>query len=117
MMEIGYFLSCEEYAPSELVDHAHRLWSNSGLPGELAQVLPTPEHIQQASSLVTREMTASAVVAGNDADEHIAAFETYADAGFDGVAVANMGPHYAEMLSFYGNRVIPALREAQVSRS
>ncbi|MBV8952927.1 MAG: TIGR03557 family F420-dependent LLM class oxidoreductase, partial [Solirubrobacterales bacterium] len=26
----------------------HKLWANEGLPGELAQVLPTPEHFQQA---------------------------------------------------------------------
>ena len=29
---------------------AHRLWANSGLPGELAQVLPSPKHFEQASS-------------------------------------------------------------------
>ena len=32
------------------VKTAHRLWSNSGLPGELAQVLPTPAHFEQATS-------------------------------------------------------------------
>jgi G6PDH family F420-dependent oxidoreductase len=28
-------------------EHAHRLWPNAGLPGEMAQVLPTPEHFEQ----------------------------------------------------------------------
>ena len=32
---------------------AHRLWPNVGLPGELAQVLPTPTHFEQAGELVT----------------------------------------------------------------
>jgi G6PDH family F420-dependent oxidoreductase len=36
---------------------AHRLWPNAGLPGEMAQVLPTPEHFEQVSSLVTLEST------------------------------------------------------------
>jgi G6PDH family F420-dependent oxidoreductase len=31
-------------------EHAHRLWPDAGLPGEMAQVLPTPEHFEQASS-------------------------------------------------------------------
>src|SRR5215208_5187685 len=31
---------------------AHRLWPNSGLPGELAQILPTPAHFEQAAQLV-----------------------------------------------------------------
>ena len=34
----------------EGVGHAHRLWANSGLPGELAQVLPSPKHFEQASA-------------------------------------------------------------------
>ena len=39
------------YAPTaeEGWEHAHRLWPNAGLPGEMAQVLPTPEHFEQAS--------------------------------------------------------------------
>ena len=32
-----------------------RLWPNEGLPGELAQVLPTPSHFEQACELVTAE--------------------------------------------------------------
>jgi G6PDH family F420-dependent oxidoreductase len=94
----------------EGVDHAHRLWANSGLPGELSQVLPSPQHFEQASTLVTKEATASSVVAGSDTDDHVAAFTPYRDAGFDEVYVANMGPHFREMLSFYGEHVLPALR-------
>ena len=30
--------------------HVHRLWPNEALPGELAQILPTPEHFEQAAS-------------------------------------------------------------------
>src|SRR3954465_5168146 len=45
----------------EGVDHAHRLWANAGLPGELAQILPTPQHFEQASQLVTRESTAASI--------------------------------------------------------
>ena len=33
---------------------AHRLWPNEALPGELAQILPTPAHFEQACELVTR---------------------------------------------------------------
>ena len=41
----------------EGVEIAHRLWANAGLPGELSQVLPSPKHFEQASELVTEEMT------------------------------------------------------------
>ena len=90
---------------------AHRLWANSGLPGELAQVLPSPKHFEQASSLVTEESTRDSVVCGPDLNQHVAAFTPYADAGFDEVYVANMGPHYRDMIEAYGKTVLPALKE------
>jgi len=94
----------------EGVDIAHRLWANAGLPGELAQVLPSPKHFEQASQLVTREMTADSVVCGPDLERHLDAFAPYVDAGYDEVYVANMGPHYGPMIRAYGDKVLPALR-------
>ena len=100
------------WAPShdEGVEHAHRLWSNAGLPGELAQVLPSPRHFEQASQLVTRESTADSVVAGPKVEAHVEQLRSYVDAGYDEVYVANMGPHYLEMIDAYGREVLPALR-------
>ena len=91
----------------EGVDHAHRLWANAGLPGELAQVLPCPQHFEQASQLVTRESTADSIVAGNDVDRHVQQLQDYVDAGYDEVYVANMGPHYLAMIEAYGRDVLP----------
>jgi len=96
----------------EGVDHAHRLWANSGLPGELAQVLPTPEHFQQASELVTRTSTADSVVAGPDVARHVEQALSYVEAGYDEVYVANMGPHYRPMIEAWGRDVLPAVRDA-----
>ncbi len=87
--------------------HAHRLWPNAGLPGEMAQVLPTPEHFEQASELVTLESTRDSVVAGNDPDQHLEQIRSYADAGYDELYIANMGPHFEEMIAFYGEQVLP----------
>jgi len=93
----------------EGVDHAHRLWANSGLPGELSQVLPSPKHFEQASQLVTRESTAESVVAGNDVDKHVEQLRSYVDAGYDEVYVANMGPNYLPMIEAYGRDILPQL--------
>ncbi len=95
--------------PEEGLDHAYRLWATSGVPGELSQVLPSPQHFEQASSLVTRESVAEATVCGADVHEHQAAFTPFADAGFDEVYVANMGPNYRAMIEFYGDEVLPAV--------
>ena len=94
----------------EGVDIAHRLWANAGLPGELAQVLPSPQHFEQASELVTRETTADSIVAGSAVERHVQQLQDYVDAGYDEVYVANMGPHYAAMIEAYGRDVLPELR-------
>jgi G6PDH family F420-dependent oxidoreductase len=92
------------------IDHAPRLWSYAGLPGELAQVLPTPRHFEQASELVTRESTAESIVGGPDIERHVELLQGYVDAGYDEVYVANMGPHYLAMIEAYGRDVLPRLR-------
>ena len=101
------------WAPTEDegVGHAHRLWSNAGLPGELAQVLPSPKHFEQASQLVTRDSTANSVVAGPEVGAHVEQLRSYVEAGYDEVYVANMGPHYLDMIERYGREVLPALRD------
>ena len=102
--------SCYADTDDEGVEHAHRLWANSGLPGELAQVLPSPKHFEQASELVTEERPRESVVAGNDVEDAPgAAPQEYADAGYDEVYVANMGPHHQQIFEFYGREVLPRL--------
>jgi G6PDH family F420-dependent oxidoreductase len=96
--------------PEEGWQHAHRLWANAGVPGELAQVLPSPAHFEQVSTLVTEESTRQSVPAGPDPEVHVAALREYADAGFDEVYVANMGPHWRDMIEGYGRDVLPRLR-------
>lgn len=94
------------------VEIAHRLWSNAGVPGELAQVLPSPKHFEQAAQLVTEEMTRESSVCGPDLERHVDAFMPYVEAGFDEVYVANMGANYAAMIRAYGEKVLPAVRSA-----
>ena len=76
-------------------------------------MLPTPEHFEQATELVTLEATRESVVAGNDPTEHLEQIQKYADAGYDELYLANMGPHYLDMIAFYGEEVLPR-REVHV---
>jgi G6PDH family F420-dependent oxidoreductase len=94
----------------EAIDAAYALWPNAGVPGELSQVLPSPRHFEQAAELVTREKFAEKGAFGPDVAEHVEAFTPFVEAGFDDVYVANMGPHYADMLAAYGSDVLPELR-------
>jgi G6PDH family F420-dependent oxidoreductase len=104
------FKVCYADSVDDAVSTAHRLWANSGVPGELSQVLPSPKHFEQAASLVTKQMTADSVTCGPDPAAHLEAFQPYLDCGFEEIYVANMGPHYADMLAMYGKEVLPALK-------
>ncbi len=86
---------------------AHRTWANEGLPGELAQILPTPAHFEQASTLVTEEMVAGSVACGPDLDKHVAQLQAYADAGFDEVYVQQIGTGHEGFFEAYRRDVLP----------
>jgi G6PDH family F420-dependent oxidoreductase len=85
----------------------HRLWPNEALPGELAQVLPTPQHFEQASQLVTEEMVAEEVPCGPDIARHIEKIEEFAAAGFDELYVNQIGPGQAAFFESYAEHVLP----------
>ena len=108
--QAGYKV-CVADTEDEGVAIAHRLWRNSGLPGELSQVLPSPKHFEQASELVTEDMTRESTVCGKDVDRHVEQFTTYADAGFDEVYVSNMGENHRAFFDLYREEVLPRLRD------
>jgi G6PDH family F420-dependent oxidoreductase len=89
--------------------HAHRLWPNDQLPGELAQILPTPEHFQQASELVTEEMVAEVMPCGPDLDEHREVFRQYEEAGVDELYVQQVGGGHDEFFAAYARELLPEL--------
>lgn len=86
---------------------AHRRWPNEALPGELAQVLPTPEHFEQACELVTEDMVAEVVPCGPDLERQIESFQRYADAGFDELYVQQIGLADERFFEVYANEVLP----------
>jgi G6PDH family F420-dependent oxidoreductase len=84
-----------------------RIWPNEALPGELPQVLPTPEHFQQATQLVTEEMIGESVPCGPDLERHAAALQEFADAGVDELYVQQIGGNHAEFFEAYARDVLP----------
>jgi G6PDH family F420-dependent oxidoreductase len=104
------------YAPTEdeALRLAHEKWRNEGLPGELAQVLPSPRHFEQASTLVRPEMLKESFALGPNPDRHLAMIEQYDKAGYDEVYVANIGPHYRELCDLYAKEVLPRVRREKV---
>ena len=104
----GGFKGCWAPTEEEGVKTAHRLWPNSGVPGELSQVLPSPRHFEQASQLVTPDMIRDSIVCGPDPSGHAEQLKAYEQAGFDEVYVANIGPDYAGLMELYRREFLSA---------
>jgi G6PDH family F420-dependent oxidoreductase len=88
---------------------AFELWPNSGLPGELAQELPTPAHFEQACSLVTEDAVADGFPCGPDPERWVKAIGEYLDAGFDEVYVHQIGPDQEGFFRFWETELRPRL--------
>jgi G6PDH family F420-dependent oxidoreductase len=108
----GGFKVCHAPTEQQGVETAFRLWPNEHLPGELAQVLPTPRHFEQASTLVTREMVAEALPTGPDPKRYLESLEQYVDAGYDEVYVQQIGPDQEEFFTFWQREIAPASKKA-----
>jgi G6PDH family F420-dependent oxidoreductase len=106
----GAFKVCYGDDEAEARERAHRIWPNEALPGELAQVLPTPAHFEQATRLVTEEMVAEAVPCGPDPEPHRETIRRYADAGYDEVYVQQIGPDQEAFFRFYEKEILPEFR-------
>ncbi|MFF3609348.1 TIGR03557 family F420-dependent LLM class oxidoreductase [Streptomyces sp. NPDC002463] len=107
---VGGVKVCWSGDRDKAVHLVHRLWPTELLPGELAQLLPTPAHFEQASELVTLEAVADAVTCGDDVDEHVETLSAYARAGFDEVYAGQIGPDQEIFFDSYQELVLPALR-------
>jgi len=82
---------CYMASEQEALETVLRLWPNEGLPGELAQILPTPAHFEQACELVTAEHIKTP--AGPDIDAHVESLRQYEAAGVDELFVQQVGPN------------------------
>lgn len=88
----------------------HRLWPTDVIPGESAQLLPSPRHFGQLAELVTEDMVSAPC--GPDLDVHLNGVRAYVQAGFDEVYIGQVGGHEEGFFAFYSQQVLPRLREA-----
>jgi len=106
---------CFDAIEAEARRTAHRLWPIERLPGELAQVLPTPAHFEQASELVTEEMVAEVIPCGPDVERHVSALQRFAAVGVDELYVQQVGPNQDGFFDTWAPAILP--RFGQGTRS
>lgn len=109
---------CYDADEQRAKETVHRLWPNEALPGELAQILPTPAHFEQASELVSEDAASENVPCGPDPEQHIDAIRAYEKAGFDELYVQQIGSNQDEFFRAYAEQVLPQVQGARaVARS
>ncbi len=101
---------CYAETEEEAVETATEVWANSALPGELAQILPTPTHFEQATQMVTKDdIREGSIVTSPDPQDHVESIQQAYDAGFDKVYVHQIGDEQENFFQFYEEEVLPAL--------
>jgi G6PDH family F420-dependent oxidoreductase len=100
------------FAPTEEAGRrlAYETWPNTGLPGELDQILPTPAHFEQACELVTEDMIAEATPHGPDPEPVVEKFQAWLDAGYDRVVLQQYGTDQDAFLDFAEKELLPRLK-------
>jgi coenzyme F420-dependent glucose-6-phosphate dehydrogenase len=92
------------------VETAHRIWPNSGVPGQLSQDLPTPAHFEQASSVVTKEQIAQEMPCGPDPEPVLEAVQQMISAGIDHVYFHQVGDDQEGFCQFWQRELADAVR-------
>src|SRR4051794_23369138 len=100
---------CYMTSEDEARETVMRLWPNEGLPGELAQVLPTPSHFEQACELVTPDQLMTPM--GPDIEAHIESLREYEQAGIDELYVQQVGPEKDAFFAEWAPRVLGAFSD------
>jgi len=82
-----------------------------GLGWKVMAELPNPDAFDAASSSVTPEEVAESIPCGPDVDAHVEAVKPFLDAGFDEVALVQIGgDRQGEFIAWAERELLPALR-------
>jgi coenzyme F420-dependent glucose-6-phosphate dehydrogenase len=88
---------------------AHEWWPVIAIEGELGQELPLPRHFEQAAENVREEQVAEVVACGPDPERHLEVIRKFTEAGYDHVAIHQIGPDQDGFFDFYEREVLPKL--------
>jgi G6PDH family F420-dependent oxidoreductase len=93
------------------VQRAHEQFRWFGLGWKVNADLPNPESFDAATQFVTPDDVAGALGCGPDIDEHVEKIKPFIDAGFDEVALVQIGSRHQDAFIAWAQReLLPALR-------
>ncbi|MBL7501790.1 TIGR03557 family F420-dependent LLM class oxidoreductase [Frankia sp. CNm7] len=99
------------WAPTEeeAAETAWRLWGHEGTGGQASQDVPTWHTFEALGAASSPDEAARKVACGPDPKRAADVLAQYADAGFDEVYVAQIGPDQAGGIRFLAEEVLPLL--------
>jgi G6PDH family F420-dependent oxidoreductase len=93
------------------VRRAHEQFRWFGLGWKVNADLPNPESFDGATQFVTPEDIAKSISCGPEVEEHVEAIKPFLDAGFDEVALVQIGGEQQdEFIGWAQRELLPALR-------
>ena len=84
-------------------------WPNIAMGGQLGQDLALPSHYEAIAELVTEDQVAKTVACGPDPEVHLDNIKQFMAAGYDHLAIHQIGPEQSEFFSFYESQVLPKI--------
>ncbi|HKG38363.1 MAG TPA: TIGR03557 family F420-dependent LLM class oxidoreductase [Conexibacter sp.] len=108
---VGQVAICWDPDRDAAVQRAHEQFRWFGLGWKVNADLPNPTAFEGASRYVTPEDVAEGIACGPDVQTHVDAVKPYLDAGFDEVALVQVGAEtQADFCAWAEGELLPALR-------
>jgi G6PDH family F420-dependent oxidoreductase len=105
----GQLRLCWAADEEEAKETAFRLWRHSGLGGTISQELPRPSDFDAVAESVTIEMATAEVPCGPDPEPVLEQIRTWEQAGFDHIAIHQIGPDQEAFFRFWEQELQPTL--------
>src|SRR5207245_10748533 len=96
-----------------------QVWPNGGIPGQLAQDLPTWSHFEDVAAMLTEDQAVGSVPCGPDADAVVESVERHVDAGYDHLYFHPVGPDQEGFFRFWDDALrdrVAALADSAPAR-
>jgi coenzyme F420-dependent glucose-6-phosphate dehydrogenase len=105
----GQLRICWAESEEEAEQTVFELWRHSGLGGTINQELPRPSDFDAVAEDVTQEMAVEGVPCGPNPEPVLAAMRAWEQAGFDRIALHQVGPDQDGFFRFWEQELRPEL--------
>ena len=105
----GQVRLCWAEDEEEAKETAFRLWRHTGLGGTINQELPRPSDFDAVAESVTKEMATGSLPCGPDPEPVLAEIRKWQEAGFDRIALHQVGAEQEGFFRFWEQELQPKL--------